>query len=376
MKAVTFGGAMLDAIAIIEDDRVERMTMRNADRAYLLIEEGKKTEAEAISNHCGGGAVNAAVAMARLGADVSTVVKVGQDARADTIMVRLQDEGVSTRWVMRDARAATGASVLISSHAKDAAIFTFRGANTLLEKADLQSDMCAADLVYIAGLSNRSAQCFADIVEMAKAENALVATNPGIRQLSGSFEAFANVLANIDILSLNAREAAAMVPALASRFGEGGPELPVPEGLPALDLLTRGLSANDYDMTLAGFVIAVTAAGAGHVVLTAGGVGAFAGTAQELIFCPALPVEVAGTAGAGDAFAATFACQIAQGVDSARALQAATCNAASVVAHADTQTGLLRADGLREALETKAEELPITRWDLPQAEGITSHAPA
>ena len=60
MKAVTIGGAMLDSIAIIDSDRIERMAMRNADSSFLLLEEGRKTEAIEISTHCGGGAVNTA----------------------------------------------------------------------------------------------------------------------------------------------------------------------------------------------------------------------------------------------------------------------------------------------------------------------------
>ena len=114
MKVTTIGGAMIDSIALIASDRIERMAMRNADTAYLLLEEGKKIEADAISTHCGGGAVNAAVAFARLGFDTAALIKLGQDQRAEQILARLQDEGVSTRFALRDSRAPTGASVLIS----------------------------------------------------------------------------------------------------------------------------------------------------------------------------------------------------------------------------------------------------------------------
>ena len=45
MKALTVGGAMIDTIAIIASDRIERMRMTNADNSFLLLEEGRKTEA-------------------------------------------------------------------------------------------------------------------------------------------------------------------------------------------------------------------------------------------------------------------------------------------------------------------------------------------
>ena len=51
MKILTVGGAMIDTIAIIDSDRIERMTMLNADSSFLLLEEGRKTEAEEVSTH-------------------------------------------------------------------------------------------------------------------------------------------------------------------------------------------------------------------------------------------------------------------------------------------------------------------------------------
>src|SRR5439155_757140 len=161
-----------------------------ADSSFLLLEEGGKTEASEISTHVGGGAVNAAVAMARLGLDVCAFVKLGKDARAETVIAHMLQEGVSTRWAMRDGRAPTGAAVLVSSHDRNAAIFTFRGANTLLEEGDLRAEAFATDLVYISSLSNESADAFPALVRRAKAQGALVATNPRVRQLSSRGGAF------------------------------------------------------------------------------------------------------------------------------------------------------------------------------------------
>ena len=88
MKILTVGSAMMDTIAIIDSSRIERMSMLNADSSFLLLEEGRKTEAEEISTHPGGGAVNAAVAMASLEMDVSLLAKLGTNARAEAILAR------------------------------------------------------------------------------------------------------------------------------------------------------------------------------------------------------------------------------------------------------------------------------------------------
>src|SRR6056297_2401015 len=91
LKTVSIGGAMVDSIAIIADDCIEHMAMRNAQSSFLLLESGRKVEAAEISQHCGGGAINTAVAMSRLGADAATIVKLGRDTRAEMILRRLDD---------------------------------------------------------------------------------------------------------------------------------------------------------------------------------------------------------------------------------------------------------------------------------------------
>jgi ribokinase len=362
MKALTVGSAMIDTIAIIDSDRIERMTMLNADNSFLLLEEGRKTEAEEISTHPGGGAVNAAVAMARLGMDVAVLAKLGTDARADAILTRLAHEGVSSRWTLRDARAPTGASVLISSHDRNAAIFTFRGANTLLEAEDLRDDDAfAVDVVYVANLSNNSADCFPAIVGRANAHGALVAANPGPRQLSARGQAFLENLAMIDILMLNRSEADLLVPSLVARRGEGGLSLPLAPGEEPPALAARGLVSGGFEIGLAAYLRALGELGPNYVVITDGARGAFVGSAEEILFAPALHSKVVGTAGAGDSFGATLTAYLTLGRPIAEALRAASINSASVVGHIDTQTGLLG----RQELDRRVAASPpqdIRRW--------------
>ena len=116
-------------------------------------------------------------------------------------------------------------------------------------------------------------------------------------------------------------------------------------------------------MSLPAFLGALRKLGAKCVLLTDSRSGAFACVDDEILFCPALDAEVAGTAGAGDAFAATFAAFLALGRTGGEALRAATINAASVVAHVDTQTGLMR----REAVEARllaAGDPALRKWPL------------
>ena len=291
MRVLTIGSAMIDTIAIIDSARIERISMQNANSSFLLLEEGRKTEAGEVSTHTGGGAVNAAVAMARLGMEVAVLATLGADARAEAILKRLEQEGVSTEWIKRDPRSPTGASVFISSHDRNAAIFTFRGANTLLEVEDLADKAFAAGVIYIANLSNESADCFPAIVERGKKHGALVAANPGPRQLSARGNAFLESLAAIDILILNRMEADVLVPRLIARWGEGGPGLIFPPGEPVPALATRGLVGGGFEMSIVSYLRALTQLGPRYVTITDGAQGAFVGSREEIIFNPALRVK-------------------------------------------------------------------------------------
>jgi ribokinase len=364
MKVLTIGGAMIDTIAIIESERIERMTMLNADTSFLLLEEGRKTEATEISTHCGGGAINAAVSMARLGLDVSTLIKLGKDERAETLLAHLMREGVSTRYALRDARAPTGASVLVSSHDRNAAVFTFRGANALLEPSDLRDDAFEVAVVYITNLSNNSADCYPLIVEKAKARGALIAANPGVRQLSARGAAFKKMLSSVDILAINRAEAEVLVTALVADHGEGGPPLKAKKGEALPKLAQRGLTGGGFSMSLRSFLAALLGSGARCVLLTDGRDGAFVARKGELLHCPSLVTGVAGTAGAGDAFTSTYTVFKAQGQTADQALVAATLNAASVLQHVDTQTGLMKRDSLDKALRDAKHGLSVQRWTL------------
>jgi ribokinase len=370
LKVLSLGSAMIDSIAIIESERVERMTMRNAETSFLLLEEGQKTEALEISTHCGGGAVNAAVAYARLGFDAASIIKLGRDQRADTILNRLTEEGVSTRWAKRDARAPTGASVLVSAHDRNAAIFTFRGANALLEPGDLIDDAFGVDLVHVSSLSNKSANCFPLIIEKAKAAGALIAANPGIRQLSSQSSTFLDLVRHIDILSLNRTEADALVPQLVAKAGEGGPALPLKAGEEAPPIVKRGFNSGGFEMSLPRFLWALRGLGPRLVIVTDGPRGAIVASQHEITFCPVFPSPVAGTAGAGDAFVATFAAFSILGNDAGKCLRLAAINAASVIGHADTQSGLLTRKALEKRLVDTADRLPLRQWRFDGVEGV------
>ena len=341
MKAITAGSAIIDIIATINSDDIERMTLHNVTSSFLLLEPGRKVDAESVTTHTGGGAVNAAVSLARQGYKVSTLVRVGRDLNADKLFARLDEEGIGCELISVDDKELTAVSVLISSHDHNAAIFTHRGANGYLKDQDIPpSAFAGADLVYVTNLSNASVDRFPDLVSRAKAASAFVAVNPGIRQLTNKTDAFFNSLGNVDLFICNMEEARALVPRLVERTGwEKNAETLSSPGGPIIEV-------EGFQMGLCDYAARIHSLGPRYVGVTAGSNGAYVSDDGQMIHQPAMPVHVVGTVGAGDAFASTLSGCLAQGFGLSRATSLAARNAAAVVGQLDAQSGLMAGEEL------------------------------
>ena len=231
-RSLAIGSAMIDIIAIIADRDVERVTLHNATISFLLVEQGRKIEAESISIHIGGGGVNVAVALRRFGHPVDALIKLGRDVDADRVRGHLKSADISTALITTSESLPTGSAVIISSHDRDAAIYTQRGANTALTPAEIMAvDFRAYDLVYVSPLSEASADCFSVAVTRASKAGAFAVANPGIRQITTRSPDLLNALGQLDLLVINAKEAAALAPALMAFAGNCPlPQRPDPNG--------------------------------------------------------------------------------------------------------------------------------------------------
>ena len=363
MKALCVGSAMVDIITIIDSSDVERMTMHNERSSFLLLEQGVKIDSHSITTHIGGGAVNASVCMARQGLDTAVIIKVGNDRNAALIVDRLTVENIDDTYVLHAEELPTGTSVMVSSHDRNATIFTQRGTNTLLRPSEMKDEMFeGCGLVYIASLSNRSADCFPVVIDKAKQAGAFVAVNPGIRQLLSRQDKFAQYIEKIDLLAINKVEAEALVPVVLaledvlsdrehSHFDEDAPRL-----------MHMGLTTGNFNLGLPEFFHRLMSRGMGRAVVTDGTKGAYLADSDGVYHCPSLRIKAKGTAGAGDAFISTISAQIASGASAKHALRAASINASAVVAEVDTQSGLLNENDLNSRSEGAADDLPIIFW--------------
>ncbi len=364
MRALCVGSAVVDTIVLVADRNVERMTMHNATSSFLLLEQGIKIDTESITSHIGGGAVNAGVSMSRLGIDVTALIKIGEDHSGEKVLECLKAENVRQSHVIKTDEMPTGTSVMVSSHDRNATIFTQRGTNTLLHPSEVGADKFDGfDLLYVTNLSNKSADCFPLIVDAGHAKGAFVAVNPGIRQLTSRASPFLDSLSKINLLAINRVEAESLVPALIARAeDEASAPLRHPVGGEEPRLMRMGLSFGGFDMELSDFFRQIRKTGVGRVLVTDGTEGAYLADEKGIHHCPAVKIEPKGTAGAGDAFISTLSGFVALGEPADYALRAAASNAAGVVSEIDTQSGLMKRDALEQAIGRNQSSLPVTSW--------------
>lgn len=98
----------------------------------------------AFATHHGGKGANQAVAAARLGAEVTMIGRVGDDAFGAELIAALKAEGINTQWIEHSTNTASGIA-MITLAGSDNAIIVVPGAN-----ADLSvDDLIAAESAFI-----------------------------------------------------------------------------------------------------------------------------------------------------------------------------------------------------------------------------------
>jgi ribokinase len=263
----------------------------------------------------GGKGANQAVAAARVGAQVSMVGRVGQDAFAGPLLENLAAAKIDHTFVAQDPEAATGVALIVVDDAGQNSIVVASGANMRLLPADVdaaEAIIAAADVLLLQLES--PLETVTRAAELARAHQVTVILNPApARSLPAS------LLSLVDVLIPNESETA----------------------------LLTGMSVSDRSEAAVA-ALALQESGVGTVILTLGERGALLTREEETELFPAFNVTPVDTTAAGDAFVGGFAVALAEG----RSLAAAVRWGNAAGALAATQLGAQPSLPTRQALET------------------------
>jgi ribokinase len=259
----------------------------------------------------GGKGANQAVAAARLGARVTMVGRVGEDAFGEQLLKIVGSEGIDTRFIAVDAHAATGVALITVDAQGQNSIAVASGANFTLTAAHVRlawEQIPQVDLLVMP--LETPLETIQAAAQIARDRGARVILNP-----APACDLEAELLQKIDVLIPNQSET---------------------------EILTGQEITNEGDARRAGALL--LGQGVGSVVVTLGNQGALivegdpATPAYHLI--PAFPVQVIDTTAAGDGFVGALAVGLGEGLSLVQAARFAGAAAAISVTRAGAQPSL------------------------------------
>jgi ribokinase len=244
----------------------------------------------------GGKGANQAVAVARLGGEVTFISKMGNDIFGKQFSQLFSDEGIDTRYIMSDEDLPSGVALITVDDAGENSIVVASGANANLQSSDMDGSLMQ---IAVSGILLVQLEIPMDtvnyVVKYAHENGVKVILNP----------APANVLSQellecIYILTPNKTEASMI------------------SGIEVTDMESAKQAAR-----------LICGKGAKNVVVTMGPLGAVICKSGECSMVSARQVETVDTTAAGDVFNGALAVAVSEGKDLEEAVDFA-CEAAAI----------------------------------------------
>jgi len=265
----------------------------------------------------GGKGANQAVAIARLGGDVTFVAKLGLDDFGNQAMENFKGGGINTDFVFRDKDSPSGVALIFVGEDGENMIVAAQGANARLSPEDIDEARVAiegADMLLLQ--LETPLETVEHAVDIAVEKGIPVILNPAPgRELNQ------RLIGKIRYLTPNETEA---------------------------EILT-GIKVIDDD-TACKAGAKLRGLGADNVIVTMGKHGAILITAQESFLIPAFSVDAVDATAAGDAFNGGLAYALAIGRDLRNAVKFANAVAALAVTRMGAQPSMPTRDELEQFL--------------------------
>ena len=319
---ITIGGATRDIIFKADEHSFK---IKNKKDLYMCFPYGQKIIPSETYFSFGGGALNSAISMSKLGLKISSIVNAGNHEASSSLIRRMKEEKVSTKMVITSNRQNDyrGISIIMVDKGKDHTAVLYRGTNDKIEVKDW-SFLKKTKWIYVTSLTGKSNDLLKKLKNELKNSNVKFAWNPGSVQLKKGYKGLIGLLKLTDILILNKEEAQEL---LCSKNKRASCKL----GDVASEIKSWGPKV---------------------VVITDGANGAQVCFDGEMIRVKAYSAKVVDTTGAGDAFGSTFTASLIMGYDHEKALKLASINSASVVSFYGAQLGLLKKNEIINRLKS------------------------
>lgn len=307
-KIISLGSALQDIYLVDRDDFVASTIGETS--IFGKIEIGTKVDIDRVSYETGGAGTNTAVTFARTGHEAIFLGNLSHDPAGEAILANLDSEGVDTSFI-EFSRKGTGLSVvMLDAKSGERTILTHRGASAKFDNLSANTlDEIRPDWLYISTLRGDLATIESFVLK-AHSVGCKVMFNPGMLEIK-NLDRLLSVLPAVDILLVNKKEAASIVPG---------------------NILTELVShLNNYCP-----ITIITDSSSGGIIASPEGTFRF-GIYED--------VKIKDATGAGDAFGAGFLSAYAHGKKLPECITFASANSTSVVMNIGAKRGILNGLG-------------------------------
>lgn len=286
--------------------------------AYTHLPLGVKMEVSDVTFATGGNASNVAVTFARQGLHSEYMWTLGFDPASETVLRDLDNEGVSTSRVVREAHYQAGYSSILIATNGERTILNHRGVSADASGKGLDLAAIAdADWIYPSSLATGGIDLLRLVIDTAEKGGTKVMLNPAGPELAQPAK-LKSLLESVDVLCINKEE---------------------------VQLLVEGETLEELVRHILHYVpVALITDGPNGVVASDGKTIVRAGMYED--------VKVVDRTGAGDAFASGFLSQWVQGKSLTESIIFASANSTSVVMQIGAKPGILTKD-------SKLHDMPI-----------------
>lgn len=255
----------------------------------------------------GGKGANAAVSLARLGADCVFCARLGNDNHAQRLKALYEESGIDTRFIINDRNTPTGLASIIVEENGSNRIIVYPGANAALTPDDVEDAMtCLPDAVFLQFEIPTEAVVAA--TQFAKKRNIPVFLDAGPARRNYPLDR----LAPLEVISPNETETFALT----------------------------GIMPNTINDCLRAATVLMQKVETKYVVIKLGSRGAYIHDGKYSQLVAAHEVEAIDTTAAGDAFTAAMTLEYLKRGDIVRAVNYATAVGALVVSRPGASSSL------------------------------------
>ena len=280
------------------------------------VKLGDKVLVDSVDIHSGGGATNSAAALAKLGLKVKVLTKLGKDHDAEFILKELKSFKIKNICLHHSEKNTDSAFIISSKKEKDRIIYVHKGASLELDVNDFKKNQLNTNWIYLGSLIGKSFDTAGDVVQLVKNKNTRVLFNPSLYLAKLGKVHLRPILQATSILILNKEEAQALL----------------------------NIETDSFKKLL----ISLKRLGPKIVIITDDHQKFYAIDPKKIVYEIHPPdVPRIHTAGAGDAFAASFLAGIIKGQSFEDSLRLGQLNASSVIQKIGTKEGLLDLNGVK-----------------------------